>query len=41
VGAEIAEALENVEGIEGKTVIDATNLYGVVRPTASLRTRSS
>jgi 8-hydroxy-5-deazaflavin:NADPH oxidoreductase len=31
-GDAIAEALENVEGIEGKTVIDATNLYGVVPP---------
>ena len=31
-GGAIAEALENVEGIEGKTVIDATNLYGVVPP---------
>ena len=28
-------------GHRGKTVIDATNLYGVVRRPASLRTRSS
>src|SRR5215212_10631779 len=27
-GAAIAEALDNVRGIEGKTVIDATNLWG-------------
>ena len=31
-GGVIAEALEKVGGIEGKTVIDATNLYGVVPP---------
>lgn len=31
-GGAIAEALEKVQGIEGKTVIDATNLYGVVPP---------
>jgi predicted dinucleotide-binding enzyme len=31
-GGAVAEALENVEGIEGKTVIDATNLYDVVPP---------
>lgn len=31
-GGAIAEALEMVQGIEGKTVIDATNLYGVVPP---------
>ena len=31
-GGAIAEALEKVEGIKGKTVIDATNLYGVVPP---------
>jgi len=31
-GGAIAEALEKVGGIEGKTVIDATNLYGVVPP---------
>jgi len=32
-GGAIAEALEKVQGIEGRTVIDATNLYGVVPPT--------
>lgn len=31
-GGAIAEALGKVRGIEGKTVIDATNLYGVVPP---------
>jgi hypothetical protein len=31
-GGAIAEALGKVEGIDGKTVIDATNLYGVVPP---------
>jgi predicted dinucleotide-binding enzyme len=31
-GGAIAEALDNVHGIEGKTVIDATNLVGVVPP---------
>src|SRR2546426_8350326 len=31
-GGAIAEALETVGGLEGKTVIDATNLYGVVPP---------
>jgi predicted dinucleotide-binding enzyme len=31
-GGAIAEALDNVQGIEGKTVIDATNLYGVDPP---------
>jgi 8-hydroxy-5-deazaflavin:NADPH oxidoreductase len=31
-GGAIAEALDNVQGIEGKTVIDATNLYGVEPP---------
>jgi predicted dinucleotide-binding enzyme len=31
-GGAIAEALDNVQGIEGKTVIDATNLWGVDRP---------
>jgi predicted dinucleotide-binding enzyme len=28
-GSAIAQALDNVQGIEGKTVIDATNLIGV------------
>ena len=31
-GGAVAEALETVGGLEGKTVIDATNLYGVVPP---------
>jgi len=31
-GGAIAEALDNVQGIEGKTVIDATNLVGVDPP---------
>jgi 8-hydroxy-5-deazaflavin:NADPH oxidoreductase len=31
-GGAIAEALDRVEGIEGKTVIDATNLWGVDPP---------
>ena len=31
-GGAIGEALEKVKGLEGKTVIDATNLYGDVPP---------
>ena len=31
-GGAIREALDNVQGIEGKTVIDATNLWGVEPP---------
>jgi 8-hydroxy-5-deazaflavin:NADPH oxidoreductase len=31
-GGTIAEALDNVRGMEGKTVIDATNLVGVDPP---------
>lgn len=31
-GGAIEEALDNVQGLEGKTVIDATNLFGVPRP---------
>ena len=31
-GGTIAEALDRVQGIEGKTVIDATNLWGVDPP---------
>ena len=31
-GGTIAQALDNVQGIEGKTVIDATNLVGVDPP---------
>ncbi len=31
-GGAIAEVLDNVQGMEGKTVIDATNLIGVAPP---------
>lgn len=31
-GGAVADALDKVEGIEGKTVIDATNLYGIDPP---------
>src|SRR4051794_27778901 len=31
-GDAIADALEKLRGIEGRTVIDATNLYGVQPP---------
>jgi predicted dinucleotide-binding enzyme len=31
-GAAIKEALEGVSGLDGKTVIDATNLYGAATP---------
>jgi 8-hydroxy-5-deazaflavin:NADPH oxidoreductase len=31
-GASIAEAVENVSGLDGKTVVDATNLVGVEPP---------
>ena len=31
-GGAVAEALDNVQGWEGQTVIDATNLWGVVPP---------
>lgn len=31
-GGEIADALDKVQGLEGKTVIDATNLFGAARP---------
>jgi len=34
-GGVIAEALDNVQGLEGKTVIDATNLLGVAPQRAS------
>jgi len=40
-GAAIAEALDNVQGMEGKTVIDATNLVGVDPQRASPRTPNS
>jgi len=33
-GGAITEALDNVQGIEGKTVIDATNLWGSAEPPA-------
>ena len=33
-GDTVAEALAGVDGIEGKTVIDATNLYGGAEPPA-------
>src|SRR5215211_1919303 len=33
-GGAITEALDNVQGIEGKTVIDATNLWGGAEPPA-------
>jgi predicted dinucleotide-binding enzyme len=31
-GAAIADALDKVQGLEGKTAIDATNLFGASRP---------
>jgi len=31
-GGAIADALEKVQGLEGKTAIDATNLFGADRP---------
>jgi predicted dinucleotide-binding enzyme len=31
-GGAVADALDNVEGLEGKTAIDATNLFGVDAP---------
>jgi predicted dinucleotide-binding enzyme len=31
-GGAIADALDKVEGLQGKTVIDATNLFGAPRP---------
>jgi predicted dinucleotide-binding enzyme len=31
-GGAIGEALDRLTGVEGKTVLDATNLYGVVPP---------
>jgi 8-hydroxy-5-deazaflavin:NADPH oxidoreductase len=40
-GRAIAQALDNVQGIEGKTVIDATNLLGVPPQRASRRTHNS
>ena len=40
-GGTIAEALDSVESIEGKTVIDATNLVGVDPHRAGVRTPNS
>ena len=31
-GGAVGEALDRLTGVEGKTTIDATNLYGVVPP---------
>jgi predicted dinucleotide-binding enzyme len=31
-GNAVADALDKVQGLEGKTVIDATNLYGIDPP---------
>ena len=31
-GGAVSDALDNVQGLEGKTVIDATNLFGVEAP---------
>lgn len=31
-GGAIEDALDNVDGLEGKTVVDATNLFGADRP---------
>jgi predicted dinucleotide-binding enzyme len=38
-GSAVAEALDNVQGIEGKTVIDATNLIGVDPPAGFVQRR--
>jgi 8-hydroxy-5-deazaflavin:NADPH oxidoreductase len=40
-GGAITEALDNAQGMEGKTVIDATNLVGVDPQRASRRTPNS
>jgi predicted dinucleotide-binding enzyme len=40
-GGAITEALDNAQGMEGKTVIDATNLMGVDPQRASRRTPNS
>ena len=40
-GGTIREALDNVQGIEGKTVIDATNLLGVSPQRAFRQTPNS
>jgi 8-hydroxy-5-deazaflavin:NADPH oxidoreductase len=31
-GSAVADALDNVQGLEGKTVVDATNLFGIDPP---------
>jgi 8-hydroxy-5-deazaflavin:NADPH oxidoreductase len=40
-GGAVAEALDNVNGIEGKIVIDATNLWGMDPQRASRPTPNS
>jgi 8-hydroxy-5-deazaflavin:NADPH oxidoreductase len=40
-GGAITEALDNAQGMEGKTVIDATNLVGVDPQRASPQTPNS
>jgi hypothetical protein len=40
-GGAIEAALDNVRGLEGKTVIDATNLFGADRPSGFSRMPSS
>jgi len=40
-GGMIAEALDNLRGMEGKMVVDATNLVGTDPRTASPRTPNS
>ena len=40
-GDAVADALDNVQGIEQKRVIDATNLWGVAPSAASPRTPNS
>ena len=40
-GGTIREVLDNVQGLEGKTVIDATNLLGVSPQRASRQTLHS
>ena len=40
-GGTIAQSLDSVQGMEGKTVVDATNLVGVAPRRASRRTPNS
>jgi predicted dinucleotide-binding enzyme len=40
-GGTIAQTLDGVDGMEGKTVVDATNRVGVEPPRASLPTPST